>query len=410
MYEEILTAAASSSGSPAPAERPLEIENWLAQRPELFSGQDGEWPEPVGGTIRAYLSERAPLISRVQWKSRTSPAMMEGNGVDEYLLVRGKHQTPKGLVPRRFLESIAGPEPIDSHHGSGRLQLANVMTDPANPLLARVYVNRVWHHLFGRGIVASVDNFGWLGQRPTHPELLDDLAASFIQEDHWSLKHLLRRLVLSRTFGMSSKPADQVAEAHDPENLLLHRTNLQRLEGEALRDAMLTVSGRFDRRMFGPSVPLHPSQFVEARGLRSERGPLDGDGRRSIYVAARRNFLPMMMTAFDTPTPFTTVGRRNVSNVPGQMLFLMNDPFVHQQAEVWAKRLVAELPDASTEDRLRQLFLAAFSHEPAAPEIARCRTTLREASRALKQETPTVEAWAEICDALFGVKEFMYVR
>jgi len=276
--------------------------------------------------------------------------------------------------------------------------------------LARVLVNRVWHHLFGRGIVATVDNFGWLGQRPTHPELLDDLAAAFITEDRWSLKRLLRRLVLSRTYAMSSKPADADAELRDPENHLLHRMNLKRLEGEAIRDAMLNVSGRLDRRMYGPSVPLHPSQFVEARGLRSERGPLDGEGRRSLYVAARRNFLPMMMTAFDTPTPFTTVGRRNVSNVPGQMLFLMNDPFVHQQAEVWAKRLVSEMPNASPEERIRQLFVAAFSREPSATDIARCRTTLREVNGTADPGTATLDSWTEVCHALFGVKEFMYVR
>jgi hypothetical protein len=333
-----------------------------------------------------------------------------GKRGDEYLLLRGKHQTPKGLVARRFLESIAGPEPISSLHGSGRLQLAGAMTAPDNPLVARVLVNRVWHHLFGRGIVASVDNFGWLGQRPTHPELLDDLAATFIQEDHWSLKRLLRRLVLSRTYAMSSKPTDAVAERRDPENLLLHRMNLQRLEGEAIRDALLMVSGRLDRRMFGPSVPLHQSQFVEARGLRSERGPLDGDGRRSIYVAARRNFLPMMMTAFDTPTPFTTVGRRNISNVPGQMLFLMNDPFVQQQAEIWARRSLSELPDGSPEERIRHLFLAAYCREPSESETVRCLSTLRQVDVLSEQPAATLESWTEVCHALFGVKEFMYVR
>ncbi|MDB6036511.1 MAG: hypothetical protein JWM99_352, partial [Verrucomicrobiales bacterium] len=179
---------------------------------------------------------------------------------------------------------------------------------------------------------------------------------------------------------------------------------------EAIRDAMLTVSGRLDLRMFGPSVPLHPSQFVEARGLRSERGPLDGDGRRSIYVAARRNFLPMMLTAFDTPTPFTTVGRRNVSNVPGQMLFLMNDPFVHQQAEVWARHLVSEMPTAMPEARLRQLFLTAYSREPSAAEIARCRTMLHEVDKTSGQEAGELESWTELCHALFGAKEFLYVR
>lgn len=410
VYQELLAAASQAVCVADTGGRSLDLERWLALHSELFSGKDGEWPEPLNGAVREYFKEREPLVSRVQWKSRTAPAMMEGNAMDEYLLVRGKHQTPKGLVPRRFLEAVAGPEPIGDTDGSGRARLAGIMTDPKNPLLARVLVNRVWHHLFGRGIVASVDNFGWLGQRPTHPELLDDLAVTFITEDRWSLKRLLRRLVLSRTYAMSSKPTDADAELRDPENLLLHRMNLKRLEGEAIRDAMLTVSGRLDRRMYGPSVPLHPSQFVEARGLRSERGPLDGEGRRSLYVAARRNFLPMMMTAFDTPTPFTTVGRRNVSNVPGQMLFLMNDPFVHQQAEVWARRLLSELPEASTEDRIRWLFLSAFAREPSATELTRCRATLREVEGEADPKSVALESWTEVCHALFGVKEFMYVR
>ncbi len=409
-YQEIFTGAGQSRPGNTADELSCEIRNWLARRPELFSGKDGQWPAAMDEMIRDQLQERAAFLSRIQWKSRTAPAMMEGSGVDEYLLVRGKHQTPKDPVPRRFLEVIAGPKPISSPSGSGRKELAETMTASSNPLLARVLVNRVWYHLFGRGIVASVDNFGWLGQRPTHPELLDDLAASFVQDDQWSVKRLLRRLVLSRTYAMSSKPVDESSEQRDPENLLLHRMNLQRLEGEAMRDAMLAVSGRLDPKMYGPSVPLHPSQFIEARGLRSERGPLDGNGRRSIYVAARRNFLPMMMTAFDTPTPFTTVGRRNVSNVPGQMLFLMNDPFVHQQAEVWAKRLLTEMPTAPPEERVRRLFLAALCREPSATELARCVTAVREVGAAPDKEAASLASWTEVCHAMFGIKEFIYVR
>ncbi len=409
-YQEIFTGASKALSAASTDARMLEVASWMADRPELFSGKDGVWPEPVAGVIRDYRKEREPIMSRVQWKSRTAPAMIEGNGVDEFLLVRGKHQTPKGLVPRRFLESISGPEPITRNPGSGRKELADAMTSPENPLFARVLVNRVWHHLFGRGIVPTVDNFGWLGQRPSHPELLDDLAVSFIEEDRWSLKHLLRRLVLSRTFAMSSKPTDPKFEERDAQNILLHRMNLKRLEGEAIRDAMLAVSGRLDLRMYGVGVPLHPSQFVEARGLRSERGPLDGEGRRSIYVAARRNFLPMMMTAFDTPTPFTTVGRRNVSNVPGQMLFLMNDPFVHEQADVWANRIVTEHPNATADERIRQIYLTAFCREPSATELARCRSTLNDVAGASGEKMPTVNAWTELCHAMFGVKEFMYVR
>lgn len=408
--QELFTAASKSLGTTEVSADSLEFSDWLLQHPELFSGKTGEWPEIAARRFREFLAEREPIVRRIQWNSRTAPAMMEGNGVDENLLIRGKHQTPQGTVPRRFLEAIAGPEPAADLHGSGRQQLADALTDPSNPLLARVLVNRAWHHLFGRGIVGTVDNFGWLGQRPTHPELLDDLTASFVLEDRWSLKKLLRNLVLSSTYAQSSKPANARAEERDPENLLLHRMNLRRLEGEAIRDTMLFISGRLDERMSGISVPLHESQVVEARGLRSERGPLDGAGRRSIYIAARRNFLPMMMTAFDTPTPFTTVGRRNVSNVPGQMLFLMNDPFVHEQASVWAKHLLAEMPDASTEDRIRHLFQAGFSRIPDPRELDRCRATLREVRVATGGAATGPETWTELCHALLGVKEFIYVR
>lgn len=406
-YREIFITAGSRD-APITA-RSLAIQDWLLQRPELFSGSE-DWPAIAHAAVREWRDEAHSVLVRIPWKSRTAPAMLEGNAVDEYLLVRGKHQTTKGTVPRRFLEAIHGTEPVRSDTGSGRLELAETLTAPDNPLLARVLVNRAWHHLFGRGIVATTDNFGWLGQRPTHPELLDDLAVTFMEEDRWSLKRLIRRLVLSRTFAMSSKPANAEAEQRDPENLLLHRMNLKRLEGESIRDAMLAVSGRLDRRMYGPSVPLHPSQFVEARGLRNERGPLDGEGRRSIYVSARRNFLPMMMTAFDTPTPFTTVGRRNVSNVPGQMLFLMNDPFVHQQAQVWAERLLKEMPDAAPDARIRQLYLAAFGREPNTAETARCLATLDAVRGSSATESPARDAWVELCHALFGVKEFLYVR
>ncbi len=387
-----------------------EIARWLTQHPELISGRDGEWPESVSQKLAAYQQERETILKRVPWQSRTVPAMIDGNGVDEYLLVRGKHQRTKGLVPRRSLEALSGPEPLAHAAGSGRFELARELTDPRNSLIGRVIVNRVWHYLFGRGIVATPDNFGVLGMRATHPELLDDLAATFVSDDQWSLKRLIRKLVLSRAFAMSSDPDDAAAEQNDPENVLLHRMNLKRLEGEAIRDAILMVSGRLDDRMGGVSVPLHPSQFIEARGLRGERGPLDGGGRRSLYVAARRNFLPTMMTAFDTPTPFTTVGRRNVSNVPGQMLFLMNDPFVHEQSQVWARRLLADVPANSTAPRVRSLFLSALSREPSAEEVARCEELLQQTAEVLGVKEPTLESWTELCHAMFAVKEFLFVR
>jgi hypothetical protein len=392
-----------------------EVARTLVLQREGVAAETGTLSAGVVEPLQAWQLRRLGLLMTVPWKSRTAPAMLDGNGVEEYLLVRGKHLKTDGLVPRRSLEALAGPEPLAIQGGSGRRELAQQWTQPDNPLLARVLVNRVWQHVFGRGLVATVDNFGVLGSRPTHPELLDDLAVTFMRQDHWSLKALLRRLVLTRAFAMSSDPDQPAGEQADPENLLLHRMNLRRLEGEAIRDAILAVSGRLDTRQGGGSVPLHESQFIEARGLRPERGPLDGEGRRSLYVAARRNFPPLMMTAFDTPTPFTTVGRRNVSNVPGQMLFLMNDPFVHQQAGLWAQKVLATAVaggDTAVQraERIRGMFRAAYSREPQAEELARCQDLLAETATVLGPEAPPVEVWTELCHALWSVKEFLFVR
>ncbi len=257
----------------------------------------------------------------------------EGTGEDEHVFVRGNHKQLGPVVERRFLSAISA-RPLNPDNGSGRLELAQKITAPNNPLTSRVIVNRVWQHLLGRGIVESVDNFGVLGSRPSHPELLDHLASTF-QAEGWSLKKLIRRIVLTRTYQMSSQPV-AAGEKVDPRNELLHRARIKRLSGEAIRDSMLHISGQLDPTMFGPSIPIHLTNFMQGRGRPSESGPLDGGRRRSVYVAVKRNFLSPMMLAFDTPAPFNTIGRRTQSNVPAQALILMNDPFVVGQAEKWA--------------------------------------------------------------------------
>jgi len=295
----------------------VELADWMVRHVDLFAPAGSPARQRLLETAEPFIAAQNEIAARIPAESRTAPAMFEGSGVNEFVLVRGQAKTPGPLVPRRFLEAIAGPAQPEITRGSGRLELARRIVDPANPLTARVIVNRVWHHLFGRGIVPTVDNFGVLGQPPSHRELLDYLAAHFMGEEGWSIKKLIREIVLSRTYQMSSQPADTVAEQSDPDNLLLHRMNLRRLEGEAIRDAILTVSGRLDPKLGGPSVPVHLTEFMDGRG-RPQSGSLDGDGRRSIYIKVRRNFLPPMMLAFDTPIPFNCMGRRNVSNVPSQ--------------------------------------------------------------------------------------------
>src|SRR6185436_921004 len=164
----------------------------------------------------------------------------------------------------------------------------------------------------------------------------------------WQVKKLIKLLVTSRVYAMSSQPVE--ADQDDPENLLWHRANVLRLEGEAIRDAMLALSGRLDPAMFGPPVPTHLTEFMEGRGRPGRSGPLDGSGRRSVYLEVRRNFVSPMMRAFDTPVPHSTVGRRTISNVPAQSLILMNDPFVVSEARRWAKR-ISLAPMVSPEHR-----------------------------------------------------------
>ena len=351
-------------------------------------------------TISAKVAEAEKLLAKeVKWESRIALAQWDGTPVDETVFVRGNPRTPGTVVPHRSLEALAGTEALQHSTGSGRLELAYQWTDPKqNPFASRIAVNRVWHHLFGRGIVPTPDNFGLLGEPPTHPELLDHLAAEFVA-DGWSIKRLIRKLVLTEAYRMSSD-GDPAADKADPTNALLHKFRVKRLEGEAIRDAMLAVSGRLDPKLEGKSVPIFLTPFLDGRG-RPGSGPIDGNGRRSIYLAVRRNFLSPFLLAFDTPIPFSTVGRRQVSNVPAQALILLNDPFVNGQAEVWAKAVLAK--PGTTGERIDAMYISAFGRPPTAVERETC-------AEFLKGQEKDAKAWADLGHMLFNVKEFIYIR
>jgi hypothetical protein len=379
---------------------------WMLQHLELFAADEFAARKHLAAAAKPFFAEQAALVAQIKSESRLAPALLDGNGIDEHVFIRGLYKTPGPLAPRRLLEALAGPAPLKVQQGSGRLELARQMTDPAlNPLLPRVLVNRVWQHLFGRGLVASVDNFGVLGEPPTHPELLDWLADRFVKEG-WSIKKLVHELVLSRAYQMSSQPDPLVAQA-DPQNLLLQHARLRRLEGEAIRDALLAVSGRLDRRAFGPPIPVYLTDFQQGRG-RPASGPLDGAGRRSIYLAVRRNFLSSFLLAFDMPTPFSTVGRRTVSNVPAQALILMNDPFVHQQAEVWAEKVLAQ--PGTARQRITGMYLAAFSRPPTEEEMTACLEFLRQQAELTQRSANDVATWAALAHVLFNTKEFIFLN
>jgi len=406
----LVQLGAGSLEAVKPSSRPREnasLADWMIRHRELLIRPEGKSTAAWGAAKSAYAEKLNQWTGRIEHKSRLCMAMLDGSGENEYLLIRGNYKTPAERVPRRLLTALSG-KPA-SGPGSGRLELAEQIAAPDNPLTSRVMVNRVWHHLFGRGLVPSVDNFGVLGEEPSHPELLDHLATRFV-EDGWSIKRLIRRIVLSRTYRMSGT-ASREADRIDPTNRLLHKMPLRRMQGEVLRDWILAVSGRLDRSMYGPSVPVHLTPFMQGRGRPGKQGPLDGDGRRSIYIAVRRNFLSPMMLAFDTPIPFTTMGRRNVSNVPAQALILMNDPFVVEQAQVWAARVLAE--DASPRRCIERMYLQAFGRPPGEQEIAAARDFLGEQARHYQVPEERLEndprVWADLGHVLWNAKEFQYV-
>jgi hypothetical protein len=375
--------------------------NWVLRHGLVEPTAESERPLE---THRRALAEAAEAIT----EPLSAIAMTDGSPENERVFIRGNHRTLGEEVPRRFLTALGGET---KYQGSGRLELARQIADPSNPLTSRVIVNRLWHHLFGRGIVASVDNFGVLGQQPTHPELLDYLAVRFVN-DGWSIKKMLRSLVLSSTYQMASTPSKAAAEI-DPQNLLLHRMRIRRLEGESIRDAILAVSGSLDQTMYGPSVATHITQFMQGRGRPKESGPLDGLGRRSVYLEVRRNFLSPMMLAFDTPIPFSTVGRRNRSNVPAQALILMNDPFVIEQSAKWATRMAG-----TADTMITQMYLAAFARQPSNTERQDCHRFLERqrkfqtAANAEDSADGSIDerAWADLAHALLNVKEFAFLR
>ena len=366
-----------------------------AQLKETFTELAIEWAEA-----------RNALRAQIKLKSYTAMAMMDGTGEDDHILIRGNASKPGNVEPRHFLTAVDGGQRLAIESGSGRLELARKINADNNPLTARVIANRVWHYLMGRGIVPTTDDFGVLGQRPTHPELLDHLAQRFVRDGR-SVKNLIRYIVLSRTYQTSSH-ADDSALAADPKNTLWHHRPPKRLEGEVIRDALLSLSGRLDLTQFGEPIPIHLTNFMDGRGRPGRSGPLDGAGRRTIYTAVRRNFLSPSMLAFDAPVPFSTMGRRNVSNVPAQALILMNDPLVVQQARQWATRTLSTTD--STPLRIQWMYESAFARQPTSQEMAAMSEYLDQQKSARGNESKEIDLWADIAHALINTKEFVFLR
>ncbi|MGB0581723.1 MAG: DUF1553 domain-containing protein [Limisphaerales bacterium] len=312
--------------------------------------------------------------------------------------IRGEVTTPGKKVARgnlRFLD-LAGIKPI-SEGESGRRQLAEWIAHEKNPLTPRVFVNRVWQQLFGRGLVTTPDDFGKTGAKPSHPQLMDHLAAEFIDND-WSVKNLIRSIVLSRTYQMASEP-DGVNQSVDPENEWLWRMSPRRLQAEPFRDAVLAVSGQLDRKPRARSVIAEYQEFKEfefnsAVKLTQEQMRIN---HRSVYLPIVRGNLPELLDLFDFADPDSLAGKRDETTVPAQSLYLMNGEWIIEQAKFLAQRL-EELPHDGV--RVNRLFQLAYARPPSPVEKAR---TLR-----FVHDDP--ERWHVVCQSVLASTEFRVIR
>jgi hypothetical protein len=313
---------------------------------------------------------------------------------DTQVNVRGNVHTIGATVPRAFLSCVPVKSPPSiSANESGRLQLAQWLAAPDNPLPPRVMANRVWHWLMGEGIVRTVDNFGTTGEPPSHPELLEYLANRFVEEN-WSVKRLVREIVLSHTYQLSTAD-DATNVAADPENRLRWRMDRRRLDAECIRDAMLSVSGRLDLTLGGPTYKP---------GLQFDYGYAQTSERRSVYLPAFRNAMPELFQVFDFADPSMVVGRRNVSTVAPQALFMMNHPFPREQAEAAAKRLLADSSLSDDEARLRRAAQLVLGRSPTDAE----RDVLFGFLKAGGDNRQA--AWTDVVHALFSSTDFRYVN
>lgn len=355
--------------------------------------------------------ERYRQLEREIPVPRRAPGVLEAAAFDQPLFERGQHTRSAHTVPRRGLSLLSdtpfatGPP---ANKQSGRLQLAEQTASAQNPLTSRVMVNRLWHHLFGQGIVRTVDNFGRLGEQPTHPELLDYLASQFAQDERWSIKKMLRLLITSQTWQQVSLTSDAATE-RDAGNRWLSHMPVRRLEAEAIRDAILATSGQLDSKMYGPGVNVYFVNKTEGGG---PQGPLDGDRRRSVYQRIRRNSFNPFLDVFDAPKPSTTRGRRDVTNVPAQSLTMLNDPFVIDQSAKWAVSLVAD--GATSDRRIGRMFIQALGREPDTDELQASLDYLTELAGehgvAAADMADSATVWRDFAQSLFCLKEFIYVR
>ncbi len=323
-------------------------------------------------------------------------SVKEENAGDTQIHIRGSVQNLGAKVPRGFLQVASyGTTPAIPEKQSGRRELGDWLASRHNPLPARVFANRAWTWLFGTGLVRSADNFGTTGDVPTHPELLDHLAVRFMDEG-WSVKQLVREIMLSRTYQLSSQPANTDA---DPENHLLSHQNRRKLDAESIRDTVLQVSGQLDLAQGGPLIKA---------GTSADYGYKHTDTRRSVYSPVLRNSLPELFEAFDFADPSLVVGKRSDSTVAPQALFMMNHPWIMEQSQSAAKKLLAE-KFADDRERVARAYRLVLGRVPTDGEVTLALKFLPAESTA-SEAVKRLEAWGRFYQALFASVDFRYLN
>ncbi|MEN9573865.1 MAG: hypothetical protein RL514_1720 [Verrucomicrobiota bacterium] len=377
----------------------------VAAYERFFGTGDAASAKPARPAKKAAKYPETPAAPKTlgEPNGQLAMAVLDGKPADCPIYIRGELEEKGPVIPRGFATVVGATGPAKIAPGqSGRLELADWLTAPENPLTARVMANRVWQHLFGEGIVSTPDNFGATGERPTHPELLDFLANRLVANG-WSVKQLIREVVLSRTYRLSSA-TDAKSFAADPENNFLWRSNQRRLDAEAIRDGILAASGQLDLKA---PVGSPMSTLGDTDLSRGARSVLKADARhRSVYLPIIRDMLPEALDLFDFAEPSLVVAAREVTTVPSQALYMLNSQFVYENAVAMAKRFQGT--SADPKERIQAAYLTALSRPATAAEVARAEGYLKThaAERGGSPET----ALTTFCQALFASAEFRYIK
>ncbi len=393
--------------------RPQEDEDLLTQVFEVLGISNDELKERYPEYDREYNEARERIGELIEETKELPPLVWGAFDVSTSpsptpLLIRGDFETPGDPVAPGVLSVLDDPKnPFDWEAAAEkspksttgrRLALAEWLTDRNHPLTARVMVNRIWQYHFGEGLVRTPDDFGTRGSPPTHPDLLDWLAVEFM-DSGWSVKHL-HRLILNSTVYRQSSYADESLETADPSNRLWSRFPKRRLEAEAIRDAMLAVSGQLDLQMYGESIPTERLEDGSVRILSDHPGRT----RRSVYISTQRTGLPGILTTFDAPIMDTNSPKRPAAAIPQQALVAMNNPFMHETAEALRARILSEERE-SFEQRLNRMWMLGYSRLPTGEETRNMKMWIQNTTNSIERR----DAWKTISHAVLSSNEFLYI-